>query len=124
MTEAAAKGYDIVLVETKADKLKHSLVNFDTYALHKGTYILHIGNYSNLLTLHKKLKTLLEFNFVKNDKKDVLTISYNSRYLYIKNVKTEKVIGIQKEYVRQLSADIGRFIFKKMQENKKPMHKN
>ena len=124
MTIAAAKGYDITIVETKTDKSKHSMIKFDTYALHKKDYTLHIGNYSNLITLHKKLKTLLEFNFVKNEKKDILSISYNSRYFYIKNTKTESIIGIQKEYVRQLSADIGRFIFKKMQENKSLIHKS
>jgi len=119
MTMAAAKDYDISIVETKADKSKHSIVKFDTYALRKKDYTLHIGNYTNLLILHKKLKDLLEFNFIKNDKKDVFNLSYNSRYFYIKNLKTNSTIGLQKEYVCRLSADIGKFIFTKMIENKK-----
>ena len=65
MTIAAAKGYDVTIVETKADKSKHSMIKFDTYALHKKDYTLHVGNYSNLITLHKKLKTM-KFLFSRN----------------------------------------------------------
>ena len=118
MTIASAKGYDITIEETKADKSKHSMINFDTYVIRKNSYALSIGNYSNLIKLHKRLKVLLEFNFLNNDKKDIFNLSYNSRYFYIKNIKTGNSIGIQKEYVRQLSADIGKFLYKKMIENK------
>lgn len=124
MVAAKAKGYDITLIETKGDKSKHSMIRFDTYTLHKKDYTLYIGNYTNLINLHKKLKLLLEFNFVKNEQNDIFSISYNSRYFYIRNTKTKNIIGIQKEYVRQLSTDIGKFLYKKMLENKKIINKN
>ena len=117
MVKAAAAGYDVVLEEITQTG-KHSMRNNSIYRLRKNNFHLHIGNYTNLIQLHKRLKNLLEYDFIDNKNDKEFALSYNSRYFYIKNKKTNAIIGIPNEYVRRLSADIGRFLYSKMIENK------
>lgn len=122
MTAFTTTTYNITLEEIENKKEKYALTNANLYNLRLKNHILSLGDYSSLIDLHTRLKNVLQYDYIDNKDK-VITLSYNERYFYIKNTKTNKTLGLQKNHVHKLSADIGRFLYKKMQERKEKFAK-
>lgn len=123
MTKAAASTYDLTIKEISNGSTKHAIRDETIYGIYKKDFCFHVGNLTNLIDLHKKVKDLLAFDFVDN-RKGIIAISHNSRYFYIKNRKTNDLIGIPNESVRQLSKDIGKVLYNNMLATGKIQPKN
>lgn len=113
MVKARAAGYELTIKEVENFN-KHPLHNEKIFAIYKNDYCLQIGNLTKLINLHKKIKMLLEYHYVNNEEKDEFSLSYNSRYFYIKNKTTKAMIGIPNEFVQKLSKQIGGILYRLM----------
>jgi len=87
------------------------------YTLDKDKKFLCLGNYANVLQFHKRLKNVLMYGYINNKDSDII-LSHNDDTFFIKNKKHNTLISLPNEQVRYLSANIGKFIYSKMNENK------
>ena len=118
MVKAKAAGYDLIVKEEKTSSSKHPLHKDKMFAIYKNSYCLQVGNLGNLIELHKKLKDVLSYNFI-NNRVGTFSLSYNTRYFYIKNKITNAAIGLPNEFVSDLSKDIGKILYNLMVESGK-----
>lgn len=93
------------------------------YSLQKNDKSIYIGDYSNLLKIHKRLKILLEYAYLDNKNSDIV-FSYTEDKFFIKHKKHNIVINLPNEQVCKLSANIGKFIYSKMVQSGKIKNNN
>ena len=83
------------------------------YSLSKNNNFVCIGDYTELLQIHKRLKDLLKYAYINNKNTNII-FTHNDDTFFIKNKKHNKTINLPNEQVYKLSANIGKFIYSKM----------